>query len=66
MDLRVNQPGFLLNQKGKIDDNQSIEDYFMVTEIIDGLLDKSSRWPKAKDNIDDLMIVLDNFGKEYP
>ena len=37
-----------LNQKGKIDDNQAIEDYFMVTDIIDGLLDKSSRWPKAK------------------
>lgn len=45
-----------LNQKGKIDDNQTIEDYFMVTEIIDKLLDKSSRWPKAKANIDDLML----------
>ncbi len=28
-----------LNQKGRIDDNQVIEDYFMVTEIIDGLLE---------------------------
>ena len=46
-----------LNQKGKIDDNQSIEDYFMVTEIIDGLLDLSSRWPKAKDSIDDMMLA---------
>jgi len=45
-----------LNQKGKIDDNQSIEDYFMVTEIVDGLLNKSSRWPKAKNSIDDLML----------
>ena len=45
-----------LNQKGKIDDNQTIEDYFMVTEIIDGLLKKSSRWPKAKKNIDELML----------
>ena len=45
-----------LNQKNKIDDGQVIEDYFMVTEIIDGLLDKSSRWPKAKVKIDDNMI----------
>ena len=45
-----------LNQKGKIDDNQVIEDYFMVTEIIDKLLGKSSRWPKAKASIDDNMI----------
>jgi len=45
-----------LNQKGKLDDNQVIEDYFMATEIIDGLLDKSSRWPRAKATIDDNMI----------
>jgi hypothetical protein len=45
-----------LNQNGRIDDNQAIEDYFMVTEIIDGLLDKSSRWPRAKATIDDNMI----------
>ena len=45
-----------LNQKGRIDDNQVIEDYFMMTEIIDKLLDKSSRWPKAKAKIDDNMI----------
>jgi len=45
-----------LNQKGKIDDNQVIDDYFMATEIIDKLLNKSSRWPRAKDNIDDNMI----------
>ena len=45
-----------LNQKGKIDDNQVIEDYFMATEIIDKLLNKSSRWPRAKGLIDDNMI----------
>jgi tetratricopeptide (TPR) repeat protein len=45
-----------LNQKGKIDDNQVIEDYFMATEIIDKLLDKSSRWPRAKATIDNNMI----------
>ena len=45
-----------LNQKGKIDDGQVIEDYFMATEIIDKLLDKSSRWERAKASIDDNMI----------
>ena len=45
-----------LNQKGKIDDGQVIEDYFMATEIVDKLLDKSSRWPRAKASIDDNMI----------
>ncbi|MEA3460412.1 MAG: hypothetical protein U9R49_00945, partial [Bacteroidota bacterium] len=45
-----------LNQKNRIDDNQTIEDYFMVTEIVDGLLNKSSRWPRAKGQIDDNMI----------
>ena len=45
-----------MNQKGKMDDSQVIEDYFMATEIIDKLLDKSSRWPKAKGLIDDNMI----------
>jgi hypothetical protein len=45
-----------LNQKGKIDDNQVIEDYFMATEIIDKLLDKGSRWQRAKASIDDNMI----------
>ncbi len=45
-----------MNQKGKIDDNQVIEDYFMATEIIDGLLNKGSKWQRAKDQIDDNMI----------
>lgn len=45
-----------LNQRGRLDDNQVIEDYFMATDIIDGLLDKSSRWPRAKATIDDNMI----------
>ena len=45
-----------LNQKGKINDDQAIEDYFMVTEIIDPLLTKSSAWPAAKENIDNNML----------
>ncbi len=45
-----------LNKAGKYDDSQTIEDYFMVTAIIDKLLKKSSRWPRAKANIDDVML----------
>ncbi|MEN8156896.1 MAG: hypothetical protein ABFS10_08090 [Bacteroidota bacterium] len=45
-----------LNKAGRFDDNQVIEDYFMVTAIVDKLLNKSSRWPKAKKNIDDQML----------
>ncbi len=45
-----------LNKLGKLDDNQVIDDYFMVTEIIDKLLDRSSRWPRAKESIDELML----------
>lgn len=45
-----------LNKGGILTDNQVVEDYFMVTTIIDKLLSTSSRWPRAKANIDDLML----------
>jgi hypothetical protein len=45
-----------LNKAGRLTDNQVIEDYFMVTAIVDKLLAKSSRWKTAKENIDDLML----------
>jgi hypothetical protein len=45
-----------LNQRDRLDDDQVIEDYFMVTGIVDGLLDKSSRWEAAKATIDENMI----------
>jgi len=45
-----------LNQKGKLNDNQAIEDYFMVTDIIDPLIAKSSSMERAKATIDDNMI----------
>ncbi len=48
--------GITLNKADKVDDNQVIEDYFLVTTIIDKLLAKSSRWGKAKKNVDDLML----------
>lgn len=45
-----------LNKGDRIDDNQVIEDYFTVTTLIDKNLSKSSRWKKAKGNVDDLML----------
>jgi hypothetical protein len=48
--------GITLNKADKIGDNQVIEDYFMVTGIIDKLLAKSSRWEAAKKNVDELML----------
>ena len=42
-----------LNKAGKIDDNQAIEDYFMVTGLLDQLVGKSSRWDRAKATIDE-------------
>ncbi len=45
-----------LNKAGRIDDNQVIEDYFMVTGMVDKLLSQSSRWERAKGLIDELML----------
>ena len=45
-----------LNRADKFDDGQVIEDYFMVTGIIDKNLSKSSRWKKAKGDVDEMML----------
>jgi hypothetical protein len=45
-----------LNRADKLSDNQSIEDYFAATAIVDQLLGRSSRWERAKGNIDELML----------
>jgi hypothetical protein len=45
-----------LNKAGRLEDKQVIDDYFMVTAIVDKLLSKSSRWESVKENIDDLML----------
>jgi hypothetical protein len=45
-----------LNKADKLTDSQSIEDYFTATAIIDQLLGKSSRWERAKENVDELML----------
>jgi len=44
-----------LNKAGRLEDNQVIEDYFMVTEIVDKLTGRT-RWDRAKESIDDLML----------
>ena len=45
-----------LNKSDAIEDNQVIDDYFMVTAFVDKLLNKSSRWERAKASIDELML----------
>lgn len=45
-----------LNQTDRIDDNQVIEDYFMITGFVDQLVGKSSRWEKTKTMIDENVI----------
>ncbi len=46
-----------LNKSGKIEDGQAIEDYFIVTALLDQLIKKGgSRWPKAKGMIDENML----------
>jgi len=44
-----------LNQGGRLEDNQVIEDYFMVTGIVDKLVGRT-RWDRAKASIDELML----------
>ncbi|MEN8227069.1 MAG: tetratricopeptide repeat protein [Bacteroidota bacterium] len=45
-----------LNNAGNIDDNQSIEDYFMVTGLVDKLMETKSSFKRAKTSIDDMML----------
>jgi hypothetical protein len=44
-----------LNKAGRLTDNQVIEDYFMVTGIVDKLTGRT-RWDRAKESIDELML----------
>jgi tetratricopeptide (TPR) repeat protein len=45
-----------LNQADKIDDSQAIEDYFMVTGLLDQLVKQSSRWENTKTTIDENIL----------
>lgn len=48
-----------LNKEEKIDDNQVIEDYFMVIVILDQLEGRSSRWERTRATIDEIMLKED-------
>jgi len=50
-----------LNRKEIIDDNQVVEDYFMVRGILDHLEGRSSRWKKARTTIDEIILKEDIF-----
>ncbi len=54
--LNVVSTSINLNKADRFDDGHTIEDYFMVTQIIDKNLNKSSRWKKAKANVDEMML----------
>jgi tetratricopeptide (TPR) repeat protein len=51
--------GIMLKNEGKMDDIQVIEDYFMLSGILDQLEGKSSRWAKARATIDEMMLKED-------
>jgi hypothetical protein len=51
--------GIMLNKEEKIDDNQVIEDYFMVIGILDQLEGRSSRWKRTRAKIDEIMLKED-------
>jgi hypothetical protein len=51
--------GITLNRENKIDDNQVIDDYFMLIGILDQLEGKSSRWERTRANIDEMMLKED-------
>ncbi len=48
--------GIALKDEGKIDDNQVIEDYFNLIILLDQMQGGSSRWAKARANIDEMML----------
>ena len=48
--------GISLNNVGKIDDNQVIEDYLTVVGLLDQLEGKSTRWVKTRATIDEIIL----------
>lgn len=48
--------GITLNKQDKIDDNQVIEDYFIIIGILDQLEGRSSRWERTRTTIDEIML----------
>jgi len=48
--------GIALGNEGKIDNNQVIEDYYMIIGILDQLEGRSSRWERTRATIDEIML----------
>ena len=51
--------GIGLNKAERIDNNQIIEDYLTVTRIMDKLEQRSSRWKRTSETVDELMLKED-------
>lgn len=51
--------GISLDKSGKLDDNEVIEDYFLVVGILDQLEGKSTRWERSRVAIDEIMLKAD-------
>ena len=51
--------GLMLNQEGNIDDVRMIEDYFLVSGLLDQLDGTSSRWNKTRASIDNMILKKD-------
>jgi len=48
--------GITLNNEDLIDDNQVIDDYFMLIGILDQLEEKSSRWERTRATVDEMVL----------
>jgi len=51
--------GVALNKGGKLDDNQVLENYFMLVGILDQLEGTSSRWARTRASVDEIMLKTD-------
>lgn len=51
--------GLILNSADMIDNIQVMEDYFMVSGLLDQLDGESSRWKRARASIDDMILKAD-------
>ncbi len=51
--------GIMLHNNQKIDDSQVLDDYLLVSGVIDQLEQKSSRWKKAGKTIDEMVLKED-------
>lgn len=70
VELRGNRPqepvmlllissGLALNEAGRLEDGQVIEDYLIVSGILDKLEGRSSRWKRARASIDEMVLGSD-------